>query len=91
MGGIFPFEVGKVMNLQATTDNSLERVYSPDIPPQIELYIAKSLKNDLIDPMIIDYAKWNDIYLTFVPVLPRPLKEYDFFESSQIEANDALK
>jgi len=83
MGGIFPFEVGKVMNLQATTDNSLERVYSLDIPPQIELFIAKSLKDDLINPMIIDYARWNDTYLAFIPPIPKPLKEYDFFDPSQ--------
>jgi len=83
MGGIFPFEVGKVINLQAITDNSLERVKSPDIPLQIELYIAKSIKDDLNDPMIIDYARWKDTYLTFVPPLPKPLKDYDFFESAQ--------
>ncbi len=83
MGGIFPFEVGKVINLQATSDNSLERVESPDIPHKIELYIAKSIKDDLNDPMIIDYARWNETYLTFVPPLPKPLKEYDFFVSSQ--------
>ena len=71
------------MNLQATTDDSLERINSPDIPPQIELYIAKSLKDDLIDPMIIDYTKCNDIYLTFVPVLPKLLREYNFFDPSQ--------
>jgi len=82
MGGIFPFEVGKVMNLQAINDNSLELVESSDIPNKIDLYIAKSIKNDLIDPMIIDYAKWNDTYLTFVPPLPKPLKEYDFFDPS---------
>ena len=83
MGGIFPFEVGKVMNLQAINDDSLERVESPDIPYQIELYLAKSLKDDIIDPMIIDYARWNDTYLTFVPPLPKPLNEYDFFNPSQ--------
>ena len=83
MGGIFPFEVGKVMNLQATNDNSLIRVETPEVPHQIELYIAKSIKDELTDPMIIDYAKWNETYLTFVPPLPKPLKEYDFFDPSQ--------
>lgn len=83
MGGIFPFEVGKVINMQATLDDSLERVETPDIPNQIELYIAKSIKDDLNDPMIIDYAKWKDTYLTFVPPLPKPLNEYDFFNSSK--------
>ena len=47
MGGIFSFEVGKVMNLQAKLDDTLELVDSPDIPKQIELYIAKSIKEDL--------------------------------------------
>ena len=83
MGGIFPFEVGKVINMQATLDDSLERVECSDIPHQIELYIAKSIKDELTDPMIIDYARWNKIYLTFVPPLPKPLKEYDFFDPSQ--------
>jgi len=83
MGGIFPFEVGKVINMQATLDDSLERVESSDIPRQIELYIAKSIKDDLIDPMIIDYAEFNDVFLTFIPPLPKPLKEYDFFDPSQ--------
>ena len=83
MGGIFPFEVGKVMNLQATTDNSLERVESLDIPHQIELYIAKSLKDDLNDPMIIDFARWNDTYLVFIPPLPKLLENYNFFDPSK--------
>ncbi|MHA1719044.1 MAG: hypothetical protein ACTSWX_01550 [Promethearchaeota archaeon] len=82
MGGIFSFEVGKVMNLQAKLDDTLELVDSPDIPKQIELYIAKSIKEDLNDPMILDYARWNDTYFTFVPPLPKPLKEYNFFYPS---------
>ena len=83
MGGIFPFEVGKVINMQATLDDSLERVESSDIPRQIELYIAKSIKDELTDPMIIDYQSWKDTYLAFVPPLPKPLKEYDFFDPSK--------
>jgi len=83
MGGIFPFEVGKVMNLQAKLDDTLERVESSDVPHQIELYIAKSIKDDLIDPMIIDYAKWNDTYLIFTPPLPKPINNYDFFDPTQ--------
>ena len=80
MGGIFPFEVGKVINMQSTLDDSLERVESSDIPRQIELYIAKSIKDELTDPMIIDYARWKDTYLVFIPPLPKPLKEYDFYD-----------
>jgi len=83
MGGIFPFEVGKVINMQATLDDSLERVESLDIPHQIELFIAKSIKGELTDPMIIDFASWNEIFLAFIPPLPKPLKEYDFFDPSQ--------
>ena len=83
MGGIFPFEVGKVINMQATLDDSLERVESPDIPHQIELYIAKSIKDELNDPIIIDFARWKDTYLAFVPPLPKPINEYDFFDPSQ--------
>jgi hypothetical protein len=83
MGGIFPFEVGKVINMQATNDDSLLRVETPDIPHQIELYVAKSIMDELSDPMIIDYARWKDTYLAFVPPLPKSLKKYDFFDPSQ--------
>jgi len=84
MGETFPFEVGLISHGEAKKDKDLLSIRSSDIPECINVFVEKSILKDLefYDekyPLIIDYIELGNISQIFIPMIPLPLDEYDFF------------
>ena len=79
MGSVFPFELCKVEMEWAQNDEEMQNIKSPDIPKEINVYVEKSIVNTLPNPIVIDFIEKGDIQFVFIPPLPLPLHEYNFF------------
>jgi hypothetical protein len=76
----FPFQVLKYDNDQARNNPTLTKVEDPSIPPNIEIYLGKELFGGFVEPLIIDYLEVNGTDFPYIPPIPRPLAEYDFYK-----------
>jgi hypothetical protein len=85
MGETFPFEIGVIPFEIAVDDSELVQLTSSEIPEFLRVFAEKKIVSDLdfYDenyPLIIDYVESRNISQVFIPVIPLPLEEYDFYE-----------
>jgi len=79
---MFPYEVGKISLVEAKRDPTLIPVMEDSIPSGINVFVEKAL--ELPDPVILDYVELNDVFLAFIPLIPRALETYDFVDPSNL-------
>ena len=77
---MFPYEVGKISFVEAKRDPTLIPVKDDSIPSGINVFLEKAL--ELPDPVILDYVELNDVFLAFIPLIPRALETYEFVDPS---------
>ena len=86
MGNAFPFEVGLFRLAYAKADNTLIKIENQNIPSFINFYVEEEAIHDLNDPCIIDYAHGKatavNMEMLFIPVIAKPLEDYDFYDPS---------
>ena len=75
---MFPYEVGKISFAEAGRDPTLIPVQDDSIPSEINVFVEKTL--ELPDPVILDYVELNDVFLAFIPLIPRALETYEFVD-----------
>ncbi len=66
--------------MRVVDDHSLTPIHLESLPSEIELWLEKDCIEYLPDPVIVDYQRTDKIELTFIPPLPRPMEEYDFYD-----------
>ena len=84
MGETFPFEIGIISYDFASNDSELIQLSSPDFPSFMRVFVEKKIVSDLefYDenyPLIIDFVEHGNVAQIFIPVIPLPLDEYDFY------------
>jgi hypothetical protein len=73
--------VGKIAFAEAKRDDTLDSVQDETIPEGIYVFVEKTL--GLPDPVILDFVEFSeDIFLAFIPLIPRPLETYEFVDPS---------
>ena len=77
---MFPYEVGKIDFEEAKRDDTLIRIQDESVPDGINVFVEKTL--ELPDPVILDYVELNEVFLAFIPLIPRPLESYEFVDPS---------
>lgn len=83
MGGIFVAEVARVPLGRINEYGDMIKIISDDLPVGFELYLDKEvLEKDLLpDPCIIDFAKYLNSELAFIPPVPLEDEKYEFYKS----------
>ena len=81
MGGIFVAEVARVPIETIHEYGEMIKIESDDLPIGLELFLDKEvLEKDLLpDPCIIDYAKYLNTELAFIPPIPLEDEKYEFY------------
>lgn len=82
MGQAFPFEVGKIMKSELFKYGIFTEIVSEDIPPIIKLYVESEIVTELPDPCILDYVENEHVSLSFIPIIPLPLEQYQFYKKN---------
>ena len=77
---MFPFEVRKISFVEAERDDTFIPIQDESIPNGIRVFVEKTL--GLPDPVILDYVEMNDVFLLFIPLIPRALDTYEFIDPS---------
>jgi hypothetical protein len=72
-----------------TSFTDLVRIQTKNIPSDLYVLVEEGIVDDLANPTIIDYVKEGDFELTYIPPVPRPLKEYVFYSPSSEEDKGA--
>lgn len=67
--------------LQCKEDDTVMLLKFANLPDDVEIFVEKSILEDLVDPVILDVAESEKVDLLFIPPLPRPLSEYKFYNN----------
>jgi len=79
----FPFEVCLIPRIRAFEDDTMELLSENGAPGNLSIYLGKEIMDSLPTSIIIDFQAYKDIKLLFIPVIPRPLSEYQFDSTFQ--------
>ncbi|WP_371805283.1 hypothetical protein [Candidatus Lokiarchaeum ossiferum] len=61
-------------------DNSLEQLSDGEMQRRIPLFVEKNIIDTLPDVVIIDHVSTDKLEFSFIPPLPKRLKDYNFIQ-----------
>lgn len=82
MGQAFPFEVGKVVKSELSKYGIFTQIQGNDIHPMVQLYVETEIISELPDPCILDYIENEHVSLSFIPIIPLPFDQYQFYNAN---------
>ena len=68
----------------ANKDEGLKMFHGKvNLPSTMKIFIETSIYSDIPKPCIIDYVKLNQIDFLFIPIIPKAIEKYEFFDLSK--------
>lgn len=78
----FPFKVVPINESNAQNDVTLTLYSQPNLPEEIHLYLGAELNGAFGETVVLDSVDCDQGPLFFIPMITRPLHEYDFYVSN---------
>ena len=78
LGSVQPFNVGITTIKDAMGDTKLIK-YSTNLPRSMCLYVDNGFIYETGDVVVIDFTMLGEIELLFIPLIPKPLEQYEFW------------